>query len=457
MSEQKRKLFGTDGIRGAFGAAPMTPEFIYRCGKAAAEHFGTTLTSPLFIIGRDTRESGQILENALCQGLEDGGAKVEKIGVLPTAAISLLTVHQQAAAGIMISASHNEYSDNGIKFFGPEGFKLSDVDEAQLEERIEAQPHHASFSFTPATNFDHSSAAFEIYAATLIKSLPTSFSLQGLPIFVDAAHGAAWQSTPKILNRLGANVHLMAAEPDGTNINAACGSLHPKALQLLMRENLGGIGLCHDGDADRVVLLDEDAEPLDGDELLAIVGLHAASQGKLPKNTIVATLMSNLGLDEAFHVKDGSVIRSNVGDRYVLEAMQQGGYQIGGEQSGHMLFLHILPTGDGLLSALQVLQVMVAEKKPLRELRRVMQKYPQKLTNLQVREKKPFAQIAGLSESIQDVENEMGTRGRLLLRYSGTENKLRLLLEYADATQLDRLSEQILRPIRTNLNLNPLT
>jgi phosphoglucosamine mutase len=245
---------------------------------------------------------------------------------------------------------------------------------------------------------------------------------------------------------------VLAASPNGKNINEACGSTHPELLQSAMLAELGGVGLCHDGDADRLLLIDEDGSLLDGDELLAIVGLAALKRGELPHSTIVATVMSNLGLDEAMAAAGGRVVKTAVGDRYVLEAMQSGAYVIGGEQSGHMLFLDCLPTGDGLLSALQVFKVMQEEQKPLRELRKVMRKYPQKLFNLKVREKKPFAAMESVQKAIQEVEAEMGSQGRLLLRYSGTENKLRLLVEYADGESIGYLSEKILRPIRAELD-----
>jgi len=451
MSERKRNWFGTDGIRGVFGREPMTADFVYRCAQAAAGYFGNTVSSPVFVVGRDTRESGPLLETAICQGLADGGAGVIRVGVLPTAAISLLTVHHRAAAGVMISASHNEYLDNGIKFFGPQGYKLSDETELELEQRIAALPRYHGTWKSDGISFQADPGAMEIYSRNLVQSFPKTFSLKGIRIRVDAANGAAWQSTPAILRGLGADVETLAASPDGKNINADCGSLHPELLQAAMWKTPGGIGLSHDGDADRLVFLDEDGDVLDGDELLAIVGLHALRKGNLPGNAIVATVMSNLGLEEAFVAAGGKVIKTAVGDRYVMEAMQAGGYIIGGEQSGHMLFLDCLPTGDGLLSALQILNVMVLEQKPLKELRRVMRKYPQKLFNLKVREKKPLESIVPVQKAILEVEKEMGTKGRILLRYSGTENKLRLLLEYTDESAIERLAEKIMHPIRAAL------
>ncbi len=431
----------------------MTPGFVYRCGLASARYFGASHAAPLFVVGRDTRRSGPILESALCQGLLDGGAQARRIGVLPTAAVSMLTVKLGASAGIMISASHNPHEDNGIKFFGPDGFKLPDEEEKKLEAAIDAaQETQHSFS-NPRIDFETDPASLQAYQKTLKQSLPPSFSLSGLRICVDAAHGAAWQSTPRILAGLGAQVIESASRPNGENINLSCGSLHPEALQTELKKYPGAIGICHDGDADRVVMLDENGDPLDGDELLAIVGLYTLSKGSLRGNTIVATIMSNLGLDEALHQAGGRLERTAVGDRYVLEAMRAGGYVIGGEQSGHMLFLDYLPTGDGLLSALQILKVLVESGRPLKELRRAMRKYPQKLYNLKVREKKPLEQLPKVKAAIAEVESEMAGKGRVLVRYSGTENKIRILLEKSESEGMEDQGRRILSALENSPGL----
>ncbi len=449
----KRKWFGTDGIRGEFGREPMTPGFVYRCGLAAARYFGASHAAPLFVVGRDTRKSGPVLESALCQGLLDGGAQARRIGVLPTAAVSMLTVKLGASAGVMISASHNPYEDNGIKFFGPDGFKLPDEEESKLERIIDAaQETQHSFS-SPKPDFEADPASLKTYQETLKQSLPPSFSLSSLQICVDAAHGASWQSTPRILAGLGAQVIESASQPNGENINLNCGSLHPEALQSHLKGYPGAIGICHDGDADRVVMLDEEGDPLDGDELLAIAGLHAISKEALPGNTVVATIMSNLGLDEALQQAGGRLERTAVGDRYVLEAMRAGGYVIGGEQSGHMLFLDYLPTGDGLLSALQILKVLVESGRPLKELRRTMRKYPQKLYNLKVREKMPLEQLPEVQAVISEVENEMAGKGRVLVRYSGTENKIRILLEKSEPEGMENQARRILAALENSPGL----
>lgn len=446
-----RKYFGTDGIRGVFGTPPMTPEFAWRAGRAAAQHFTQGHASPLVLIGRDTRASGFVLEEALRSGLRAGGAMVQALGVLPTAAVSLLTVQRQAAAGIMISASHNEATDNGIKFFGPDGFKLDDATELRLEALIEATPVPPALMHPQPGDFSARTEAFDAYLDALRAALPPDFRLDGRRVWVDAAHGAAWETTPQILRELGASIEVMGAAPDGTNINAGCGSTHPEVLAARIAAAPGAVGICHDGDADRLIMVDETGAVLDGDELMAIAACDALERGALPNKTLVATVMSNLGLEEALAARGGRVVRTAVGDRYVLEAMRAGGHRIGGEQSGHLLFLDHFPSGDGMLAALQVLRVMAASGQPLSVLRRVMPRYPQKLVNLKVREKRPLAEMPEVAAAVARVEAAMGPRGRVLLRYSGTENKLRLLLEYAEAGPMDGWAEQILGPIRSSI------
>jgi phosphoglucosamine mutase len=448
-----RKYFGTDGIRAAFGTPRMTPAFAWRCGRAAAEQFAVRHASPLVVIGRDTRASGFVLEEALASGLRAGGAMVRTVGVLPTAAVSLITVRQQAAAGIMISASHNEATDNGIKFFGPDGFKLDDATELRLEARIDATPVPPAGIEALPGDFSARTEAFDLYLDTLRATLPPGFRLDGRRLGVDAAHGAAWQTTPQLLRELGAEVHALGVSPDGGNINAACGSLHPEVLAEWTRRHPGAIGICHDGDADRLIMIDETGVPLDGDELMAIVAVHALGRKALKNGTLVATVMSNLGLDEALTSRGGRVERTAVGDRYVLEALRAGGHALGGEQSGHILFLEHLPSGDGLLAALQVLRVVEESGQPLSVLRQVMPKYPQKLVGLNVRDKRSLETMPQVLEAVRAVETAMGARGRVLLRYSGTENKARLLLEYAEVAPLDDWAESILRPLREEIGV----
>ncbi|MFH1066601.1 MAG: phosphoglucosamine mutase [bacterium] len=460
----KRQWFGTDGIRGVFGKEPMTPEFIFHCGQAAAEFFREKekKNAPEFIIGRDTRASGLILEQALAAGIEAGGGKVACIGVLPTAAVAIVTKERGAAAGVMISASHNPHEDNGVKFFGADGFKLNDAAEFQIEQKLDSRL--ASLSGMTGSdvfdkvniplNFEAESNAKEIYQKTLLAGLSQNFSLAGLTIVVDSANGAAWQTTPEFLRAIGAEVIALAATPDGQNINLNCGSLHTETLQKKIKEiGRGAIGLAHDGDADRLIMADENGEVLDGDELMAIVATDWLKKKKLAQNTLIATSMSNLGLDEALKRNGGQVLRTDVGDRYVLEAMRSRHLNMGGEQSGHMLFLDYCPTGDGLLAALQVLQIMVEKRAPLKELRRVMRRYPQYLVNVDVREKPPLDSLPSVRQAILEAERQLGADGRILLRYSGTENKARLLIEAKEASTLPMVAETILRPLRETIGI----
>lgn len=441
----KRRWFGTDGIRGLFGKEPITEQFAARCGYAAASFFNHTKPEPLFIVGRDTRDSGPRLEEALVAGLQQAGARVERIGVLPTAAVAAYTCYKKAAAGVMISASHNPYKDNGIKFFGADGFKLNDQQEVAIEQLIEMAP---AVNFQEGKgNFYANEEAFYAYKNVLFNSLPAGFSLKGLTIVTDLANGSAWHSTPAILRELGSNVVPIHNSPNGKNINEGCGSLHIGDLKACVKETPGSIGLAHDGDADRLVLVDETGEVLDGDEILAIVGVDALQQGALAQQTLVATHMSNLGLDDAIRQHGGCVVRTDVGDRYVLEEMRRQGYCIGGEQSGHMLFLNYFPTGDGLLTAIQVFKVMVRAGQPLKQLRQVMRRYPQWQGNYHVSQKKPFEEIIGLNEILSTIKNEWS--GRVLLRYSGTENKVRLLVEGPQKTELPAIAQKILTPLES--------
>ena len=446
-----RKYFGTDGIRGKFGCEPMTPAFVWRCGRALAEHFAARHASPLVIVGRDTRASGFVLEEALVSGLRAGGAMVRAVGVLPTAAVSLITVRQQAAAGVMISASHNEAADNGIKCFGPDGFKVDDATEQRLEQLIDATPAPRATMEPRANDFSARTEAFDLYLNALRDTLPSGLRLKGRRLAVDAAHGAAWQTTPQLLRELGAEVEAIGTAPDGTNINAGCGSLFPEILAARVRAVPGTIGICHDGDADRLIMIDEEGVPLDGDELMAIAATAALRRGALPTRTLVATVMSNLGLDEALERAGGRVERTPVGDRHVLQALRAGDHTLGGEQSGHLLFLDHFPSGDGLLAALQILRVVVETGTPLRELKQVMRKYPQRLEAIPVREKRPLERMPRVQEAVQAVEAEMGSRGRVLLRYSGTEAKARLLLEFAETAPLEGWSRRILDALRVEV------
>ncbi|MEM1158194.1 MAG: phosphoglucosamine mutase [Verrucomicrobiota bacterium] len=455
----KRQYFGTDGIRGTYGQAPMTPDFFYRAGKSAAEYFRSD-RAPVFVVGRDTRESGPALEAAFCQGIEAADGICHRIGVVPTAAVAINAISHQAAAGAMISASHNPSADNGIKFFNSQGYKLSDQVELAIEKRINACPAH-DVLFAAGLDFEADADAVNTYYAAIRSSLPAGFSLQGFHLVVDASHGAAYQTTPNFLESLGAKVTRLNTAPNGTNINAQCGSQHTSGICEKIRtlaetvgtgsSPRGSLGLAHDGDADRLIMIDENGIPLDGDELLAILGVGMLKQGNLAGHTVVATVMSNLGLDRCIAEHGGKVIRTNVGDRYVLEAMQKHGLSLGGEQSGHMIFLDELPTGDGLLSGIQALRFIQESGQPLHALRKILTKFPQKLYNLKVRDKRPLTEMPEIRDLIAGAEAEFADSGRIFFRYSGTENLARLLIEAQDGSRIEPIAERILLRLRETI------
>ncbi|MEM9445056.1 MAG: phosphoglucosamine mutase [Verrucomicrobiota bacterium] len=443
-----RKYFGTDGIRGTYGHHPMTSAFAYQVGYALGKFFNQE-ESTLFVIGRDTRASGTTLEKALVKGIEKSGGSAACIGVIPTAAVALLTQHHRAAAGIMISASHNPYEDNGIKCFGQDGFKLTDEIEREIETLIDQAPALQDSQLTDQKPcFETKDTCFKIYEKALCSSLPEKTSLEGLNIFVDCGNGASWVSTPQILKNLGAKVTSLFVDPNGENINLNCGSQHTAILQELVKKNEYAVGLAHDGDADRFILIDETGQALDGDEVLAILGIDMLERRTLKHNTVVTTVMSNLALDEVLMKHGGHVHRTQVGDRYVLAAMKEHDYNLGGEQSGHMILLDFLSTGDGLLSALQVLELMTRKKKTLTELRTCIKKYPQQLFNIRVKSKPPLEELTDLQLALNEVNQDLGAQGRAFLRYSGTENKIRLLLEAKDASKVSPMAERILKEIR---------
>lgn len=439
-----RRYFGTDGIRGRAGETPVTAEFAEKLGRALVRVLGTD--RPVIAIGRDTRASGPMLEQALARGITSAGGDVRLLGVLPTPGVAAYVVENGLTAGAVISASHNPAHDNGIKFFSGDGFKLPDETELAIEQQLDAPP--ADIPPGTVTTVDD---AKDIYVAHALNSLPEGFSLRGLKIAVDCANGAAFETTPTALRALGAEVHVFHADPDGRNINADCGSTVAKEISRLVKETGAQVGLSHDGDADRLLLCEESGDPLDGDELLAMAGLDLLRRGALTGHTVVATVMSNLGLDEAIEQASGQVVRTAVGDRYVLEAMRAGGFILGGEQSGHMIFLRHGTTGDGLVSALQILRLMVESGKPLSELRKVLHKYPQAQRAVAVKSKPPLDTVPEVRAAIIAAEQDLAPRGRVLVRYSGTEPKLRILLEGRDAALLEDHADRLAEAARRNL------
>jgi phosphoglucosamine mutase len=431
-----RRYFGTDGIRGRAGYPPVTAEFAERLGRALVTVLGTD--RPVVAVGRDTRASGPMLEEALARGITSAGGDVLLLGILPTPGVAACVVENKLAAGAVISASHNPAHDNGIKFFSGDGFKLPDETESAIEKHLET-PAPAVAPGTVAAVDD----AVARYVRHALRSLPPDFSLAGFKIAVDCANGASVEATPRTLGNLGADVHVFHADPDGQNINAGCGSTVAGEISRLVKETGARIGLSHDGDADRLLLCDETGDPLDGDELLAMAGLDLLRRGELPGHTVVATVMSNLGLDDALEQAGGRVVRTAVGDRYVLEAMRAGGFVLGGEQSGHMIFLRHGTTGDGLVSALQILRLMAESGKPLSELRKVLHKYPQAQRAVAVKAKPPLETVPEMQAAITAAEQAVAPRGRVLVRYSGTEPKLRILLEGRDHALLEEHAGRI--------------
>jgi phosphoglucosamine mutase len=423
-----RKYFGTDGVRGPYGGPVINEEFAERLGRAAARWLvsdGRTSRSRAVLIGRDTRASGAALEAALSRGLASEGLYPVTLGVLPTPAVARAVVRAQAALGVVITASHNPASDNGIKFFGPAGIKLTDAEEAQIEQQLPAAAEPGQSR--PAVAAPANRSANDYIAAT--QALLPAQALRGWRVVLDTANGATCGTSPAVLRALGAEVIGLGDTPNGTNINAGVGSEHPEQLARRVLAAGARLGIAHDGDGDRCVLCDEQGSVLDGDEILTILATHALKRGLLPRGTLVVTVQSNLGVDAAITAAGGRVCRSAVGDRYVIERMLAEGAQLGGESSGHVICAEISPTGDGLVAALKVIQVMLATGEPLSALRRALRKFPQQTAALRVKEKRSLETLPKLSTAIRVLEAELGTRGRVLVRYSGTEAKLRLLVE----------------------------
>jgi phosphoglucosamine mutase len=446
-----QKLFGTDGVRGTANIEPITAGSALRLAQAAVRVLAKKESHPVVIVGRDTRASGEMLESAIAAGLAASGVQVLLSGVVPTPAVALLTPYHGALFGIMITASHNPFQDNGIKFFGANGYKLSDEVELEIEsEYFSSAPPRLAVGKSIG-RIRHLREATEQYAAFAAATVPKDFSLAGIKVLVDSANGAAYQTTPVVLAKLGAEVDLRFGAPDGFNINLDCGSTHPATLSRLVQQSGAAFGVAHDGDADRVLFCDEKGIPLDGDELLAIAAVDLLARNQLRAHTLVATVMSNFGLDEVLRRHGGKVLRTDVGDRFVIDSMIQHQLNFGGEQSGHLIFRDFSTTGDGLIAALQIMAVMARTGKTLCELRQILHKFPQILRNIAVREKLPFGQFRRLTERVAEAESRLHGKGRVILRYSGTEQTARLLLEGPDLEELDQLAEAIVEELAKNL------
>lgn len=441
----KRIYFGTDGVRGVYGGPVINERFAERLGRAAAEWLGG---KGRVLIGRDTRASGVSLEKAITRGMRAGGAEPVSLGVLPTPAVAKAVGEENAALGVVITASHNPARDNGIKFFGPGGLKLTDEEELAIESKLNPEGSlTADETDVPTTN-----GAAESYVGACQRLLPAE-ALKGWRIILDTANGATCATSPAVLRGLGAEVIGLGDAPDGTNINAGVGSEHPEQLARAVVEKGARIGVAHDGDGDRCVLCDERGEVLDGDEILTILATHALACGALPERELVVTVQSNLGVDAAIAAAGGRVARTAVGDRYVIERMRADGAMLGGESSGHIVCREISPTGDGLVAALKVIEVMLATGRPLSELRRVLKKFPQMTSAVKVKEKKPLETLPKVMEAIRGLENELGEQGRVLVRYSGTEPKLRLLVEGPTEDMVREGIERIERAVKAEMGL----
>ncbi|MDB6064173.1 MAG: phosphoglucosamine mutase [Pedosphaera sp.] len=443
-------------MRGTANIEPVTAETVLKLGRAAAHVFKNLETHSRgrgkhkIVIGKDTRLSGYMLENAISSGILSMGVDVLFIGPLPTPGVAYVTRSLRADAGIVITASHNPYDDNGIKFFRADGYKLDD----QIESRIEGLVFSGEIeSIRPtageigkAVRIDDALGRYIEYAKS---SFPRSMTLEGLRVVVDCGHGAAYKSTPCVLRELGAEVIVYGNQPDGMNINKECGSMHPEQMCQKVREHQAHIGIAHDGDADRVLLCDETGTMIDGDDIMAIASQDMLLQGSLAGKTVVSTVMSNAGLDAFITACGGTMIRTPVGDKNVIDEMLRHGFNFGGEQSGHIIFRDYSSTGDGLVCALQMLRIMKSCDKPLSKLARCWTRYPQLVTNVRVREKKPFGELDGVLQLVADAEAEVKpTGGRVLLRYSGTEPKARLLIEGRDSAVLEKHSQKICAAIR---------
>lgn len=455
MSSPKR-IFGTDGVRGTANIEPVTAETALKLGRAAGhvfKHLESQARSRgrhKIVLGKDTRLSGYMLENAISSGILSMGVDVLFIGPLPTPGVAYVTRSLRADAGIVITASHNPYDDNGIKFFRADGYKLDDKIEFEIESLVfSGQIENIRPTADEVGKAVRIEDALGRYIEHAKASFPRGLTLEGMRIVVDCAHGAGYKSTPCVLRELGADVITYGNQPDGKNINKDCGSMHPALMCQKIWEHRADLGIAHDGDADRVLLCDENGLLIDGDDIMAMTALDLLAHNDLKEKTVVATVMSNAGLEAAVQSAGGRVVRTPVGDKSVIDEMLRNGFNLGGEQSGHMIFRDFSTTGDGLVAALQVLRIMKANQAPLSRLAKCWSRFPQLVSNIVVREKTPFEQLDAIPKLVAEAETELkGQGGRVLLRYSGTEPKARLLLEGRDPATLEKWSQKISDALR---------
>lgn len=444
-----KKLFGTDGVRGVANIYPMTSEIAMQIGRAIAFIVKNQVKGNTIVIGKDTRLSGYMIENALAAGICSMGVNVQLVGPLPTPGIAFITTSIRADAGVVISASHNPFQDNGIKIFSGDGFKLPDEQEADIEDLIFSQKMAAlrpvADEVGRASRIEDATGRYIVY---LKNTFPKEYVLDDFHIVLDCAHGATYRVAPHVFTELGAKVSTIGAEPDGKNINHNCGALHPEVMAEKVKQLGADIGLALDGDGDRLIVCDEHGTIVDGDHIMAICAAELLHRRKLKKKTLVATVMSNMGLEQAMQSMGGQMVRTQVGDRYVVEAMRAKGYNFGGEQSGHLVFLDHNTTGDGTLAALQLLAIMIKKNKPLSELATIMTTFPQVLKNVRMASQIPPEHIPGFPEALEKAEQHLGSRGRILVRASGTEPVIRVMTEGEDEEEITTIANELCEVIR---------
>ncbi len=445
-----RKLFGTDGVRGQANSGIMTVETAVAIGRAVGTIFESRHERPRVLIGKDTRRSCYLFEMALTAGACSVGAEPYLLGPLPTPGIAFMTTGMRADVGVVISASHNPFQDNGIKLFGADGFKLADEIESKIEafmadDKATSASIKTGADVGRAYRIEDARGRFIVYLKT---TFPSDLTLDGLRIAVDCANGAGYKVAPAVFEELGATVITRGVQPNGININDGCGALYPKKLAALVLEESCDIGIALDGDADRLIIVDERGQVVDGDQILALLATRMQRAGTLARNSLVVTVMSNFGLEAAMREAGIKLIRTQVGDRYVVDAMRKGGFNLGGEQSGHIVCLDHTTTGDGILSALQVLAYAVREQRPVSELMTVMSRAPQRLVNVNVREKAPLHSLESVQRAIVQAEKALEGNGRVLVRYSGTENKCRVMVEGHNAGAVKQWVDTIADAVR---------
>jgi phosphoglucosamine mutase len=448
------KLFGTDGIRGVANIFPMTPEMVLSVGKATAHVFKEKCgkKKPNFVIGKDTRLSGYMIENALTSGILSVGADVLLVGPIPTPAIAHLTKSLNADAGIVLSASHNPAEDNGIKIFSADGYKLPDDVEDEIEkyvltENVKTEHIRGDLIGKACRVVDAKGKYIEF-----VKASVKSMSLKGLKLVLDCANGAAYDTAPHIFRELGAEVIVLNDRPNGLNINFDCGALHPEKMMETVKKEKADIGIALDGDADRVIVCDEKGKNVDGDHIIAICAIYMKEKGTLNKCGVVVTIMTNKGFDLAMDKTNINVVKTKVGDRYVIDEMKKKGYVLGGEQSGHIIFLNYATTGDGLISALQLLRVMKEKGEKLSKLAECMKSLPQVLINVDIKEKKDVDELKA-RKNIRDAEKKLGKKGRVLVRYSGTQNLCRVMIEGENEKEIGKMSNDIAKAIKKEIGV----